>query len=238
MFTCIALRHAPLEWQKNKGVHLQASKSKLNVDSPDPSNNFNHKSESGKNESCCAATSPKLLTSPGIPDTYTFLMTTWNSLPVSSKQTVYSNSLATFMRHIQQMDNPKPAVVISMEAERVHNPILLENVTSKVSHEKPEIGSTDPNIPIDNNCTDDEHDFVMSTGSGDYEKAGDESEMSDTIPTASRPGQPSTELERFVLGTCDVHRYECEDADDADGDVDEEEESSQADDRSTQNVEG
>jgi len=38
MFTCTALCHALLEWQKNKGVHPKASKSKLKADRPDPSN--------------------------------------------------------------------------------------------------------------------------------------------------------------------------------------------------------
>jgi hypothetical protein len=42
MFTCTTLRHAPLEWQKNKGVHPKASKSKLKADRPDPSNYFNY----------------------------------------------------------------------------------------------------------------------------------------------------------------------------------------------------
>jgi len=32
MFTCTALRHALLEWQKNKGVHPKASKSELKAD--------------------------------------------------------------------------------------------------------------------------------------------------------------------------------------------------------------
>jgi len=41
MFTCTALRHALLEWQKNKGVHPKASKSKLKADRPDRSNYFN-----------------------------------------------------------------------------------------------------------------------------------------------------------------------------------------------------
>jgi len=38
MFTCTALGHALLEWQKNKGVHPKASKSTLKVDRPDHSN--------------------------------------------------------------------------------------------------------------------------------------------------------------------------------------------------------
>jgi hypothetical protein len=48
-----------------------------------------------------------------------------------------------------------PAMVISVEAARVGNAILLYFLTSEVALEEPEIRSTDPNIPIDNNCTDD-----------------------------------------------------------------------------------
>jgi hypothetical protein len=32
MFTCTAFSHAILEWQKNKGVHPRASKSKLKAE--------------------------------------------------------------------------------------------------------------------------------------------------------------------------------------------------------------
>jgi len=53
MFTCTALRHALLEWQKNKGVHPKASNSNLKVDRPDRSNYFNHKNDGGKIASCC-----------------------------------------------------------------------------------------------------------------------------------------------------------------------------------------
>ena len=53
MFTCTALRHALLEWQKNKAVHPKASKSMLKADRPDRSNNFNHKNDGGKNASYC-----------------------------------------------------------------------------------------------------------------------------------------------------------------------------------------
>jgi hypothetical protein len=41
MFTCTALRLALLEWQKNKGVHPKASKSRLTTGRPDRSNYFN-----------------------------------------------------------------------------------------------------------------------------------------------------------------------------------------------------
>jgi hypothetical protein len=76
MFTCTALRHALREWQKNKGVHLKASKSKLKLDRPDRSNYFNGNNDGGKIASCSALMGRKLLTSPGIADTYTFLMNT------------------------------------------------------------------------------------------------------------------------------------------------------------------
>jgi hypothetical protein len=60
MFTCTALRHALLEWQKNKGVHPKASKSKLKSVRPDRSNYFNHKSDGGEIASCCTVTCRKL----------------------------------------------------------------------------------------------------------------------------------------------------------------------------------
>jgi hypothetical protein len=47
MFTCTALLHALLEWQKNKIVHPKDSMSKLKVDRPDLSNCFNHKNDGG-----------------------------------------------------------------------------------------------------------------------------------------------------------------------------------------------
>jgi len=237
MFTCTALRHALLEWQKNKGVHPKASKSKLNADRPDCSNYFNHKNDGVKIASCCAVTGRKLLTSPGVADMYTFLMNTWNTLPESYQQRVYNNTLATVKRQIQQAENPTPAVVISVEAARVDNAILLDYLASEVAIEEPEIGSTDPNIPIDNNCTDDELHFWLPGGSGDYEDEADESDERDAIPTASRRRQPATGLERVNLGASDVDGYEGEDGDDADADADEEEESSPVEDGSTQNVE-
>jgi len=186
MFTCTALRHALLEWQKNKGVHPKASKSKLKADKPDRSNYFNYKNDGGKNASCCIAMSRKLLTSPGVADTYTFLMNTRNTLPESNQQRMYKNTLGTVKRQIQQAKNPAPAKVISVEAARVYNAILLDYLTSKVALQEPEIGSTDPNIPIDNNCMDDELHFGMQGGSRDYLDEGDKSDKRDAIPTASR----------------------------------------------------
>jgi hypothetical protein len=185
MSTCIALGHALLEWQKQKAVHLKASKSKLNVDRPDHSNYINHMIDGGKNTSFCAATGRKLLTSPGIPDTYTFLMNTWNTLPESYQQRVYNNTLARVKCQIQQVENPTPAMVITVEAGRVDNAILLDYLTCKLALEKPEIGSSDPNIPIDNNWMDDDLHVGMPGGSGNYEDEGGESDEFNTIPTTS-----------------------------------------------------
>jgi len=186
MFTCTALCHALLEWQKNKGGHLKASKSKLKADRLDRSNYFNYKNDGGKIASCCAAMGHKLLTSPGVADTYTFLMNTWNTLLESYQQRVYKNTLTTVKRQIQQADNPTPAVVISMEAVFVDNAVLLDFLTSEVALEEPEIGSTDQNIQIGNNCTEDELHFGMPGDSGDYKDECDEIDEHDTIPTASR----------------------------------------------------
>jgi len=89
MFTCTLLHHALLEWQKNKGVHLKASKIKLDADKPDRSNYCNCKNDGGKNSSCCAAIGRKSLTSPGVGAMCTFLMNTWNTLPECYEQRVY-----------------------------------------------------------------------------------------------------------------------------------------------------
>jgi len=136
---------------RNKGIHPNASKSKLIADRPDHSNYFNYKNDSGKNALCCAATGRKLLTWPGVADTYAFFMNAWNTLPVSYQQRVYTNTLASVKRQIQQAENPTPAMVISVESARVDNAILLDYFISEVALEDPEIGSTDPNIPTDNN---------------------------------------------------------------------------------------
>jgi hypothetical protein len=119
-----------------------------------------------------------------------------------------------------------------VEAAHVDNAIPLDYLTSEVALEEPEIGSTDPNIPINNNCTDNELHFGVPGGNGDFDDRADES---DAIPTASRRRRAATGLQRFDRGPSDVDRYEGEDGDDAD--ADEEEEASQADDGSMQNVE-
>ena len=109
-----------------------------------------------------------------------------NTLPESYPQRVYNNTRATIKRQIQQAENPTPAVVIGVEAAGVDNAMLLDKLTSEVALEEREIGSTDPNIQIDNNCMDDKLHFEMPGGCGDNEDEGDESAECDAIPTAGR----------------------------------------------------
>jgi hypothetical protein len=127
--------------------------------------------------------------------------------------------------------------VISGKAVHVDNAILLDCLGSEVALEDPEIGSTDPNIPIDNNCMDDKRHFRMLGGSRAYDDEGHQRDDRDAILTTSRQRQPTTELEKFDLGNRDVDGYEGENDDDADADADEEQEVRQVDDGSTQNVE-
>jgi len=127
-----------------------------------------------------------------------------------------------------------PAVVINMEAALVDNAILLDYSTSKVALEEPKIGSTDPNIATNNNCTDDKLHLEMPRGNGNNQDDGDKSNERDAIPTASQQQLAASELEWFELGTIEAEGYECEDGDDED--LDEEEEASQADDGSMNKV--
>jgi hypothetical protein len=77
-------------------------------------------------------------------------------------------------------------MVIRVEAARVDNGILLHYLTSEMALGDPEIESTDPNILIDNDCMADDLNFRMPGGSRNYEDEGNESYMSNAIPTASR----------------------------------------------------
>jgi len=185
MFTCTAFSHAALEWQKNKDDYPKASKSMLNADRPDCSNYFNYRNDGGKNASCCAVTCCKLLILPGVADTYTFLMNTWNTLLESYQQRVYKNTLAAVKRQMQQVENPMPAMVISVEAACVDNAIHLDYLTSEVALEEPEISNTDPKILIDTNCTDDEQHFGIPGSSGDSEDESDDSDECDALTTGS-----------------------------------------------------
>jgi hypothetical protein len=69
---------------------------------------------------------------------------------------------------------------------------LLDDLTSEGALEEPEIGSLDPNIPIDSTYRDDELHVRMPGGSETYQDEGNESEERDAIPTASRRSWPAT----------------------------------------------
>jgi hypothetical protein len=73
-----------------------------------------------------------------------------------------------------------------------------------VALQDPEIGSTEHNIWIDNNCGDDELHFGMP---GSSEHSDKEDENGDAIPTPSWRRLAATELERFDLGTRDIDKY-------------------------------
>jgi hypothetical protein len=150
---------------------------------------------------------------------------------------VYKNTLSTVKRQLQQAEYPTPTVVISVEVVRVDNDILLHHLASEVVLEEPEIASTDPNIPIDNNCTNGKLCFGMPGGSGDHEDDGNESDERNAFPTASQRRRPTIDLERFYLRTTDIDGYDGDDGNDVDADANDEDGSSQADDGSTQNLE-
>jgi hypothetical protein len=99
---------------------------------------------------------------------------------------VYNNTLATVQHKIQQAENPTPGVVIRTEAVTVVNAIPLDYLTPEVALEEPEIRNTDPNILIDNKCTDDKLHFGMPRGRGDFEDESDTTDKHNAIPTSSQ----------------------------------------------------
>jgi len=236
ILTCTELHHALLVWQKNTDVPPKASKSKLKADRPDHSHYFNYKNNRcGKNTSCCAATGRRLLTAPGIADRYIFLMNAWNTQQESYHPRVYNNTLSTVKCQIQQVENPMPAESISTDAACIANPNLLDYLTSEVVLENPDIASTDPNIPINNNCTDDELPFWMPGVLEDYDDEGDIIATSDAIHTISWRRGAATDFKGFNLVSSDGIRYKSDDCDNADSD--EEDAALQADNGLMQNLE-
>jgi hypothetical protein len=159
-------------------------------------------------------------------------MNTWTKLPESYQQRLYQNTLATVKHKIKRAENPTTAIVSSMEAVHVANLILLDYFTPEVPLEEPEIGWTDLNVSIDNNCTDDQLHFGMPGDRGDYEVKADKSDKSNAIPTTSQRRRAATELVRFALGTSDEDGYGCKHG----NDVDDEQDASQPDDGSAKNV--
>jgi hypothetical protein len=77
-------------------------------------------------------------------------------------------------------------VVISTEVACIDNAMPLDCLTSDVALEEPEIGSTDQNRPIDNNCTNDALHFVIRGGCEGYDNEGDGIGEGNAIPTTSR----------------------------------------------------
>jgi len=162
-------------------------------------------------------------------------MHSWNTLPESYQQTVYEHSQATVKCQIRQAENATPAMVISNTAAHIDNAIPLDTTTSKSMIEEPEIGLTDTNVPIDNNCTDDELYCGMPGCSGHSKHEGGKCNEGDDIPTSRRRWWTLTEIQRYDLGTSDVDGYGVNDGDIED--ADEMEETSQADDGSMQHFE-
>jgi len=80
----------------------------------------------------------------------------------------------------------KPVATVRLRVEPEPEPTREFGPIAITTLEEPEIGNLDPNIPIDNNCTDDVLHFGMPADSGDYEDEGDESDELNAIPTASR----------------------------------------------------
>jgi hypothetical protein len=140
----------------------------LKAETTDCWNNFNHNNHGGKNAASCAAIGRKMLASPGVTDMYKILLNTVNPLLVSYTQRVYKNSLATVKRQIKEVENPTPAGVNNVEAADLRNANCVGYLTSDVRVDQREISSTEPNSPIDNNCTEDELHIVMQGRGRDY----------------------------------------------------------------------
>jgi len=70
-----------------------------------------------------------------------------------------------------------------MEVACVENAMVFDYWTSVVAHEEPEISCTDPNIPIENQCTDDELHVGWPVGSADYKNERHACVELDIVPT-------------------------------------------------------
>jgi hypothetical protein len=99
-------------------------------------------------------------------------MDTWQTLLESYQYRVYKNTLTTVRRQIEQMENTMHAVKISIGTVCIGNALRLDYLSSEVVLEEHEIGYTDPNIQIDNNCLEDALHFRIPRDSRDCEDAG------------------------------------------------------------------
>jgi hypothetical protein len=152
-----------------------------------------------------------LFTSAGVAATYALLLNTWNTLPETYQQRAYKNMHATVKRQNQQVENPTTAMVISVDAARDDNGIVFHYLASKVVLEEDEIGTTYPNIGIDDNWPDDELHFGWPGCSRHYKDEGDAYDVRHAIPPAIGRQCPTTELERFDTRTRDCNGCEGED---------------------------
>jgi len=157
------------------------------------------------NTACCDATGRKLSTSPGFADTDTLSVNTWNTLPGTYTQRVYTYTPVIVKCQIQKVVNLMRAVFINVFAARVDYAILFDYLTSGIAIAEPDIRNTDSDIPIYNNSRDEELLFGMAGDSGNYEDEGDKSNQPDAIPTGSRRQRAWSELQQFVVGTRVVH---------------------------------
>jgi hypothetical protein len=122
------------------------------------------------------------------------MLNTWNTLPESYQLRVYNNTLGTLKCQIQQAENPTPDMVIITEEASVDNAILTDYLTFEVALEEPQIKSTDPIIPMDNNCTDDQMHFGIERCSGESDDQDDKCDEGDAFPNANWPRCPGTAL--------------------------------------------
>jgi hypothetical protein len=99
----------------NQGGNPKASKSKLHADRPDHSYYFNPLIDGGNMASSCTVMGLKVLTTPGVADSYTFLLNTQNTLPESYQWRVYNNTFDTVMYQVEQAENQTPAGVIRVQ---------------------------------------------------------------------------------------------------------------------------
>jgi hypothetical protein len=141
-----------------------------------------------------------------------------NTLLESYQQRVYTSMLAAVKHQIQHTENPMSATVCRAEAVHVDSARLHHHLISEVALEESEIGSTNLNLPIGNNCTDYTLYLGMRGGSGDYKVEGANNDNLHAIATTSQRQQATIELERFNLRTTDGDGYESAVDDDTDAD--------------------
>jgi hypothetical protein len=85
--------------------------------------------------------------------------TALTSIPESDAKRIFNGTLAAVKGPIQLLENPRPTMVIFMEAAHIDNAIFLYHLFSNVVLEEHEFGSGDQNSPISDNFAQDTIDF-------------------------------------------------------------------------------